>query len=487
MTRVVFVNPLDVSATATGFGLKTPPLHLMYLAGSVEQAGFSPLIVDANLLNAPPDRAAETIAGLHPDLVGITATTATISIAFQYIRKIRERVPDCYIFIGGPHVTFLPRETLAECRELDAVVIGEGEETVVDLVGSFSATDPQWPGTVRGVAYRQRDGARERIIVTPARPLIRDLDTVPFPARHLVPFGEYRLFDRDAAIGFMITSRGCTFACKYCSSSHMMGGRFRARSPENVLDEMEELAARYRVHTIEFLDDNFLLDRSRALEIAREIRERGLDVSFVASSRVNGVSRDLLTDLKRAGLSTIYYGVESGSPRTLELMNKRITLSQAEDAVRIAKDCGIGVITSFILGYPGETAEDMDLTIRFATHLDADYAQFTILTPYPGTPIFNELKERGLLTTTDWDRYTVLNPVVRYEPFGLTSKQVFRTLVKAYLRFYLRPGRLYRHPADIRTAVLTVYNSFIRPAFRHADPQGWFRPLPMAKSTEQQS
>ena len=332
------------------------------------------------LLNTPPDKITEIIARLRPDLVGLTATTATISKAFRYIRKIRDAVPECFIFIGGPHVTFLPAETLAGCRELDAVVIGEGEETVVDLVTSFSMKDPRWLDSVRGIAYRHKDGDTERIIVTPARPLIQDLDTVPFPARHLVPFNEYKLLNRDAAVGFMITSRGCTFACNYCSSSHLMGGKFRARSPKNVVDELEELALTYHVDTIEFLDDNFMLDRSRAFDVAREIRSRGLDVSFVASSRVNEVNHDVLTELKKAGLSTIYYGVESGSPRTLQLMNKRITLSQAEAAVRIAKNCGISVLASFILGYPRETYEDMNATIRFAIRLDPDYAQFTILT-----------------------------------------------------------------------------------------------------------
>jgi anaerobic magnesium-protoporphyrin IX monomethyl ester cyclase len=439
MTRVVFVNPLDSSVSSKGLGIKTPPLHLMYLAGAVEHAGFSPHIIDANLLNVPPDKIKDHISRLHPDMVGLTATTATISTAFRYINKIRFALPDCFIFIGGPHASALPDQTLTGCRQLDAVVIGEGEETVVDLVRSFSQVDPHWPDAVRGIAYKRKDNAREQIIVTPPRPLIEDLDTIPFPARHLVPFDEYKLLNRNATIGFMITSRGCSFACNYCSSSHLMGRRFRARSPKNVVDEVEELAVTYHVDTIEFLDDNFIHDRSRALDIAHEIQARGLDISFIASSRVNGVSSHVLSELKQAGLSTIYYGVESGSARTLQLMNKRITLSMAEEAVRTAKDCDLRVLTSFILGYPGETLEDMDATIRFAIHLDPDFAQFTILTPYPGTPIFQELREKNLLATEDWDRYTVLDPVIRYESFGLTPQQVARKLKEAYLRFYLRP------------------------------------------------
>ncbi len=421
------------------------------------------------------------IQGLRPDLVGLTATTATLSKAFQYVRKIRDMLSDCFIFIGGPHVTFLPAETLAACRELDAVVIGEGEETVADLARSFKPDDPRWPETVRGIAYRQKDRERERIVVTRARPLIQDLDTLPFPARHLVPFSQYRLFNQDGGAGFMITSRGCTFACNYCSSSHLMGGRFRARSPANVVDEIEELAVKYQVKNFEFLDDNFMLDRSRARAIAREIQSRGLDISFVASSRVNEVNHDILSELKKAGMSTIYYGVESGSLRTLDLMNKRISLSMAEDAVRTAKDCGIGVLTSFMLGYPGETYDDMTATIDFAIRLDPDYAQFTILTPYPGTPIYRDLKENNLLATEDWDNYTVTNPVIRYEAFGLTSGQVSRKLQEAYLRFYLRPGYIFKRPGMLKSVLFGLYHSYFKPVFSRTDPQGWYRNLPTGK------
>ena len=161
MTRVVFVNPQDSSLAARGLGLKAPPLNLMYLAGAVEKAGFSAAIIDANLLNATPDNVAGIIQGLRPDLVGLTATTATLSKAFQYVRKIRDMLSDCFIFIGGPHVTFLPAETLAACRELDAVVIGEGEETVADLARSFKPDDPRWPGNSPGHCV-PAEGQRER-------------------------------------------------------------------------------------------------------------------------------------------------------------------------------------------------------------------------------------------------------------------------------------------------------------------------------------
>jgi len=243
----------------------------------------------------------------------------------------------------------------------------------------------------------------------------------------------------------------------------------------NVVDEIEELVSQYKVTNLEFLDDNFMLNRPRVLAISREIKSRGLDITFVASSRVNEVNHEVLEELHSAGLSTLYYGVESGSARTLELMNKRISLPMAENAVEVAKECDVGVLTSFILGYPGETREDMDATISFAIRLDPDYAQFTILTPYPGTPIFRELKEKGLLATENWDDYTVLNPVIKYEAFGLTARSVSRKLREAYLKFYLRPSYLLRRRNLLKSVLTSIYQSYIRPLLFHSDPEGWYR------------
>jgi anaerobic magnesium-protoporphyrin IX monomethyl ester cyclase len=193
----------------------------------------------------------------------------------------------------------------------------------------------------------------------------------------------------------MITSRGCIFSCKYCSSSLIMGRKFRTRSPENVVDEIEHLIDKYKLENIAFMDDTFMLNRRRANAIADEIQNRGLDIGFVASSRVDMVNQKLLEKLKKSGLTTLYYGVESGSQRILDLMKKGITLKQAEDAVKSAKDAGLEVLTSFILGFPGETREEMDKTIDFSIKLNADYSQYSILTPFPGTPIYRELKKKN--------------------------------------------------------------------------------------------
>ena len=218
-----------------------------------------------------------------------------------------------------------------------------------------------------------------------------------------------------------------------------------------------------------------MLNKKRANNIADEIKARNLDVSFVASSRVDMVDKNFLKNLKSSGLKTLYYGVESGSQRVLELMKKGITLKQAEDAVKSAKNVGLQVLTSFILGYPGETEEDMNKTIDFSLKLDSDYSQYSILTPFPGTPIYDELLNKHLIDDDDWNEYTVLKPVLKYDKLGLNKNMVERKLAMAYLKFYARPKYLLKHRHMFKVILKTVLNSFIIPKLTGSSVNGWYQ------------
>ncbi len=468
MVDVVLINPIDRTQLRRRLGLKAPPLNLLYLASFLEKVGRSVKVIDDNLHEMGAKKVAELVSKHNPLVVGITAATATVKTALKYIHEIKRLLPNTLTVIGGPHVSFMAVETLNECPALDAVVIGEGEETLAEVVDRWERGREI---DVRGVVYRKGG----RVKVNPPRPFLKNLDEIPFPARHLVPFESYKLMGNP--IGSMITSRGCPYSCEFCSSSLLMGRMFRRRSAANVAEEMEELVHKYKVRKIEFLDDVFMLNKKRAVAIAKEIRERGLDVSFVASSRVDGVDLEVLKELQKAGLSTIYYGAESGSQRILDLMGKGITLEQTKDAVKKSKAAGIKTIASFILGYPGETLEEIDQTIKFATQLDIDYAQFSILTPYPGTPIFYKLKEKGLLETEDWDRYTVLEPVIKYEKLGLSKELVAKKLAEAYYKFYLRPKYLFKHLYMIRVLISTLLRSYVVPKLTGGESKWWYRDL----------
>ncbi|WP_455240619.1 B12-binding domain-containing radical SAM protein [Methanothermobacter tenebrarum] len=452
MKDIIFINPLDKTHVSEMLELQAPPLNLMYLGASLEKASFSVKILDDNLKRWGYEQITKLVEKLNPFIIGVTATTATIKNSLEYIKSIKRILPDVLTIIGGPHPTFLPIDTLKALKELDVVVIGEGEETFTELAEKYEKKGEKGLEEVKGIAYRDQS----KIRVNDPRPLIRDLDSLPFPARHLVPFKEYETTKNDQA--HIITSRGCIYSCEYCSSSLIMGKKFRARSPENVVDEIEELYDKYKIGEIGFIDDTFVLNKRRAHRIAEEIKERSLDITWSTSSRVNTINKQLLSNLKSAGLQSIYYGVESGSQRVLDLMNKKITLKQSEDAVKIAKDLEIEVMASFMFGYPGETPAEMDKTIDFSIKLDPDYAQYSILTPFPGTPIYYKVEKRGLIEK-DWEKYTVLEPVIKYEKLGLSREIVKRKLLEAYFKFYRRLSYYIKHPHMIKVVLKTLLKS----------------------------
>ncbi|MGQ9691636.1 MAG: B12-binding domain-containing radical SAM protein, partial [Thermoproteota archaeon] len=316
---VVLVNPMDNTQLRRNLGLKAPPLNLLYLASFLEKRLRKVKILDDNLYGLGFEKIAKIVAGYNPLVVGITAVTATVKTTFCYIKAIKKLLPNALIVIGGPHATFMPEQTLMECAELDVVVRGEGEETLSEIVDTYEVKGLEGLGEVKGITYRKSGVIKENA----ARPFIENLDSLPFPARHLIPFEAYRVM--GSPIGDMITSRGCPFFCGFCSSSRLMGKRYRRRSASNVVDEIEELVYKYEVRDIEFIDDIFTLDRKRVEEIVKAIKERKLDVNFATSSRVDTIDSNLLRMLKNAGLSTIFYGTESGSDRVLRLMEKGIT------------------------------------------------------------------------------------------------------------------------------------------------------------------
>lgn len=467
----LLINPYDENAVKNGLGFISPPMNLMYLAGALEDASYQVRIVDDDLEQLGYDKISKIISKESPAVVGITATTSTIKNALEYAKLAKSMSPDSLTVIGGPHTTFMPVETLESCTDVDAVVIGEGEFTMVELVDKSTDEYKGKLSDVNGIAYRDNDNIK----LNSPRELIKDLDSLPFPARHLVPFESYGT-TKDKSSD-MITSRGCVYNCAYCSSSRIMGKKFRARSPENVVDEIEQVKETYNLEKIAFIDDTFMLNKRRANEIADGITGRGLDIGFVASSRVDMVNKSLLKKLEGAGLTTLYYGVESGSQRILDLMKKGITLKQVESAVQSAKDVGVGVLTSFILGFPGETTEEMDKTIDFSIKLNADYSQFSILTPFPGTPIYQELKEKNLLDTENWKNYTVMKSVIKYEKLGLSKQLVERKLAEAYLKFYSRPRYLLKHRHMFKVIMETVWRSFIHPKLTGGTPNGWYKTL----------
>ena len=413
-------------------GVRAPPLGLAYIASVLEEEGHKVSIIDAPTLELSVKETVREILSRHPDVVGISAVTPTVKGGYAIANMIKERDPSVKIVMGGPHVSFMYEEALA--NGADYVVIGEGEITTKELI-AFLEREYGEPRNIKGLAYIDEEG---QVKVTQPRPLVKDIDKLPPPARHLLPMDKYTLFDKPIKIIHVMASRGCPYGCIYCTTSYFWGRRYRVRSAEKVVDEIEEAMDNYKTNIVVFSDDELTLIRKWVYELVDEIKRRGLDITFTCGSRVSSINPEMLRKLKNVGCTTIYYGVESYKDEDIEKIGKRITIKQVVNAIKWTREAGIESAGSFILGFPWQTVDDMKNTVKFAKKLGVDYAQFTVATPYPGTPLYYQAKKDNLIEIMDWDYYTTIYPVMR--GYHFEREVLFKLLSWAYRSFYLRPN-----------------------------------------------
>ncbi len=414
-------------------GLNAPPLGLAWVAAVLEEGGHKVAVIDSPTLKMDVGEFLAKVRGWKPDVVGISLQTPTAPRGYKAITLLKEQLPDVPIVAGGVHPTFMYEEALS--RGADVVVRFEGEHTALELVDTIEryGLDERRLKEVRGIAFKSKSGD---ISVTELRPLIRDLDKLPLPARHLLPMDRYTLFNKPIKVAHVMASRGCPYGCSFCITSYFWGRRRRFRSAASVADEIEEVVDKYGAKAIAFTDDELTANRRFIYSLVRELKERRLDVKFACGSRVDHVDRELLKFLYDNGCTMIYFGVESASQSTLDKIGKRTRVEQALRVFRWVKELKGSASGSFILGFPWETVDDMKETVKLALKLDPSYAQFTALTPYPGTPIYRYAIENNLIVDRNWEHYTTLRPVMR--GFYFTARQLSRMLTYAYRKFYLR-------------------------------------------------
>jgi radical SAM superfamily enzyme YgiQ (UPF0313 family) len=429
--KVLLISPPTESAVTKVMETTGPPLGLAYLASMIKEE-HDVKIVDAIAEGYAGDDLAKIMKSYDPDLVGITATTSMMPDAYETARIAKEINENVKVVLGGPHATFLPEVTLQECPYIDFIVRGEGEYTFKELVDAVERKRDL--KNITGLSFRS-DG---KIINNPPRALAENIDDIPMPAYDLLPMKKYRAGKIEFATA--ITSRGCPFNCIFCSSSLQFGKKWRGHSVERTIEELSILRNEYNKREIEFLDDTFTMLKSRAIAIANEIRNEGLDITWTASSRVDTFSAEVAQAMKRAGAHTVYFGLESGSQRTLDFIGKGITPEKSECAVKNAKGVGLHALGSFVIGFPEERPEDVAKTIKFSQKVGVDLAQFTIATPYPGTRLWTYALKEKLLLTMNWRKFTTLDPVMKLK--YLSPSQLSKALRTAYLRFYLRPKML---------------------------------------------
>lgn len=421
MMKILLTNPPNIGAFRA-LGLHFPPMGLLYLGAYLEREGYLVKIRDFCNAGERPDYS------LY-DLVGISTDTTRHLKAMGIARQAKEA--GCTVVMGGPHPCYIDEEILAS-PWVDFIVHGEGEVTLLELLRTLEGRGNDWEG-VQGLSFL-RDGEVVRI---PPRPFIRDLDSLPLPARHLVDMDLYRRTKFGGrSITPVFTSRGCPYNCNFCSSSSFFGPRWRARSTESVGEELEEINKRYGFGAVAFVDDNFTLSPQRVVAISEEIIRRGLDIWWWNFSRAETIvkNEEMLKVMKRSGAKTVYIGVESASPQALSALGKKLDLDMVIKAVELLKKHGFEIFASYILGSPEDTTRAIRETIRFAKHLDTNVAQFSILTPYPGTALHEELKERIWLR--HWSFYDSQHLVYKHDHISFIRMEWL--LLKANFLYYTR-------------------------------------------------
>lgn len=445
--KIVLVRPSHKTGSLflKKLGFLPVPIGLLQLAGELLRSPENSVsVIDMEADEMSVEEVANQLKDLGPDLVGITLhATAAHNTAIEIIRKTRELLPDTKFIAGGHHATFMSEELID--GGFDFVALGEGDETIAELVTALR--DGTGVTGVRGLVYSDEGRATR----TARRELIRNLDGLSLPAFHLVDPGKYKLetFGSDDSVICLETSRGCPYACDFCSVTPVWGNRWRSKSNGRIMEELE-VASRLGYRWVFFTDDVFFAEaviKERAKLFDTMIR-RGLDIKWIAQTRPDAVVRhpDLIKKAALAGMRMAAIGVESGSRKTLRMMKKGLRPSVSHRAVEILDGNGILTLCSIMLGAPYETVGDMLQTIRFGSKLvnsGADLIQFTVYTPFPGTPVFYDAVRNSRLMTTDWERFDILTPVMRTKVSPaviqlLQSFGVYYFQFKSYLRYKMR-------------------------------------------------
>jgi radical SAM superfamily enzyme YgiQ (UPF0313 family) len=410
------------------------PLGLGYLAAVLERDQYHVNVIDCQAQKLTLEQMKAELGKNKPDIVGMTSTTLTYKSALRVAKIAKEVWPNCITAIGGSHVTFWDDKALQEAPYLDVVVRREGEATMLELAECVEKGKPYTD--LVGTTCRKGDG----IVKNPDRPFLQDLDSLPFPAHHLWHTQENAGdLNKYGTIPYPImTSRGCVFWCNFCTAVRMFGRGYRMRSPKNVVDEMEYLHKNFNANQFTFYDDAFTVDQARTAEMCDEMERRGLKFKWDCETRVDMVTKELLVKMRKAGCIGVWFGVESGSQQVVDAMAKGFSLNQIRRAFQWAKDAGLMVVAGVILGFPGETKETAWETIRFVKELNPNDVGFYIATPYPGTPMYDEVLAKGWLRITDFDRYDTATPV--FEIPTLSMQELVQIREQAFQQFYLSPA-----------------------------------------------
>ncbi|MDP3110500.1 MAG: radical SAM protein [Thermodesulfovibrionales bacterium] len=442
-----------------------PPIGLASVAATAEKAGYEVSIIDGDAEQLTLDQTVQRIVDLSPDYVGSTVMTATMDITQIFYEKLKAKLPNITVIVGGPHVSALPEQTLRDSQKIDISVIGEGDETIVDILGALDRNADL--KNVAGIAYRNNG----QITITGTRLPIKDLSVLPLPAFHLLNYTLYRSYGWNKwvngyrkPLGIIFTGRGCIGKCNFCAAHSVFGHGIRYFTIRQIKDQLDYLVNNWGIRVLYFQDDTFTANRKIVNEICDYIIEKGYNkrLEIMVSSRVDTIHPPTLKKMREASVRWICFGVESGSQDILDRMNKHITIAQIKKAYALSREAGLFIAGNFMLGNLGETRETAMDTIRLACELDEEYASFAIAIPLPGTELYQYCLDNNIPLPA-WNDFGSVNtpPIPLNE--SLSAEELMKLRDIAVNRFFKRP--LYFLKLLTRMRAFSIIRDFVKMYF----------------------
>lgn len=425
------------------FVATNPPMGLAAIGAVLERDGIEASILDADALNLTLEETRDKVVAAQPDYVGSTTMTATMGITYDWYAMLKEKMPDIVTMVGGPHASALPKQTLEESKDINIVVIGEGDITVTELMhvlqkgGDLTSVD--------GIAFREKGSAR--IIETARRPMIDNMYLIPSPAYHLLDFNLYESYGWNnwvsghrRPLGIIFTARGCVGKCNFCATRHVFGHGVRHHPLRRIKDEIDLLINKYKIRILYFLDDTFTANRKVVNEICDYLIEKGYNqkIEIMCSSRCDTVHLPTLQNMRKAGFRWICFGVESGNQKILDAMHKNIKLENIYKSHELAHKAGLFIVSNYMIGHIGETYETAMDTINLCCSLKQEYVSFAIAIPLPGTELYDYAIAKGIKLPI-WNNFGSVNtpPIPLNDSLDAHELMKLRTL--ATDKFFKRP------------------------------------------------
>ncbi len=425
-----------------------PPLGMLYIATYLRENGIDVSIIDEAAQGYSLKGTVNWVKKEDPDILGFSTCSSSGRKAALIAERVKKENPNIVTVFGNFYATFNAERILRKYPFVDFIIRGEGEYASLELAKCLEKKRDL--KKVLGINFRKND----QIISTPDRPLIKDIDSLPFPDRELLDV-EYHnttagLVVAPKKFSSFVSSRGCVFQCRFCGCRRLARNLWRSRSVENILEELHLLFSQGYKQFL-FVDDNFTLNPKRVIKLCQRLKKERVDVEFFAEGRVDNCPQNMLQEMVRANCKMMYFGIENGTQKVLDYYDKRTTPKQAEDAVKKARKAGIDVIVaSFILGAPNETRTEIQNTLKFAQKIQVDIPQFNILATFPGTDIWEELKMQGVLDEEKHWETGVMVPEV--SPNAVPCQEIEQMIHDSYQRFFIRPDYVVKQLLRIGTS-----------------------------------